>query len=46
MNKNSETETSPVSTQSVVDKYLKEPTQPRKSNPLSYWKSKQDSYLC
>ena len=43
MDENSETETSPVSTQSVVDKYLKEPTQPRKSNPLSYWKSKQDS---
>ena len=43
MDENSASETSPVSTQSVVDKYLKEPTLPRKSNLLSYWKSKRDS---
>ena len=39
MDENSETESSPVSTQSVIDNYLKEPTLSRKSNPLLYWKS-------
>ena len=32
----SESESSPKSTQSVIDGYLKEPNQPRKSSPLSY----------
>ena len=41
MDEDSESETLPVSTQSVVDKYLKQPTQPRKSNPLSYRENKQ-----
>ena len=36
MDENSETETSPVPTQCVIEKYLKEATQPRKSDPLSY----------
>ena len=36
MDENSETESSPVSTQSVIDNYLKEPTL-----PLLYWKSNQ-----
>ena len=45
MDENTESETSPVSTQSVVEEYIKEPTQPRKSDPLFYWKSKQDSSL-
>ena len=40
---NSETESSPESTQSVVDAYLKEATQPRKSDPLSYWKRNQEN---
>ena len=43
MDENSETETSPVPTQCVIEKYLKEATQPRKSDPLSYWKSNQGS---
>ena len=33
VDENSETESSPESTQSVVDAYLKEPNQPRKSDP-------------
>ncbi len=37
----SETESSPKSTQSVIDSYLKEPNQPRKSSPLAYWKDRQ-----
>ena len=43
MDKNSKTESSPLSMQSVIDSYLKEPTLPRKSDPLSYWKSNQES---
>ena len=43
MDENSETESSPESTQSVIEKYLKEPTMPRKSDPFSYWKSNQDN---
>ena len=34
MDENSETKSSPFSTQSVIDSYLKEPTLPRKSDPL------------
>ena len=34
MDDNSETESSPESTQSVVDAYLKQPTESIKSNPL------------
>ena len=37
---NSESDTSPLSTQS---EYLKEPAQPSKSYSLYYWKGKQDS---
>ena len=43
MDENSETENSPLSTQSVIDNYLKEPTLSRKSDPLAYWKSNQDN---
>lgn len=43
MDENSETESSPLSTQSVIDNYLKEPTLSRKSDPLSYWKSNQEN---
>ena len=43
MDENSKTESSPLSMQSVIDSYLKEPTLPRKSDPLSYWKSNQES---
>ena len=43
MDENSETESSPLSTQSVIDNYLKEPTLSRKSDPLAYWKSNQDN---
>ena len=43
MDENSETESSPLSTQSVFDNYLKEPILSRKSNPLAYWKSNQDN---
>ena len=40
----SESESSPKSTQSVIDSYLKEPNQPRKSCPLSYWKDRQSMW--
>ena len=43
MDENSEAERSPESTQSVVDTYLKQPTQPRKSDPLLFWKQNQDN---
>ena len=32
-----------LSTQSVINNYLKEPTLSRKSDPLAYWKSNQDN---
>ena len=41
MDDNSETESYPESTQSVVDAYLKQPTESIKSNPLLYWKRNQ-----
>ena len=41
MDTNSEIESSPESTQLVIEKYLKEPTMSRKSDPFSYWKSNQ-----
>ena len=37
----SENESSPKSTELIIDCYLKEPNQPRESNPLDYWKSRQ-----
>ena len=37
----SESESSPKLTQSVIDSYHKEPNQPRKLCPLSYWKDRQ-----
>lgn len=43
MDENCETVSSPESTQSVVDAYLKEPNQPRKSDPLLYWKRNQSN---
>jgi len=43
MDENSEAERSPESTQSVADTYLKQPTQPRKSDPLLFWKQNQDN---
>ena len=43
MDENSGTESSPLSTQSVIDNYLKEPMLSRKSDPLYYWKSNQDN---
>jgi len=45
MDENSVIESSPESTQSVVDVYLKEPNQPRKSEPLLYWKRNQRNLL-
>jgi len=38
MDENRETESSPESAHSVVDAYLKEPNQQRKSDSLLYWK--------
>ena len=43
MDKNSEKESSLLSTQSVIDNYLKEPTLSRNSDLLAYWKSNQDN---
>ena len=43
MDENSEIESLPESTQSVIEKYLKEPTMPRKSDPFFYWKSNKDN---
>ena len=38
MEEESDSEASPESMECVVDTYLKELNQPRKSNPLQYWK--------